>query len=283
MNLIRLRPGEQSRIHRHLHQEEVYLVLEGTLTLMVEDEPRALGRGELARVAPDVAIVGAPFDDAVSHRPGARFGPRAIRAAQYTSGSLHSLQLGVDPFDVLRVVDAGMRCVCRMVFLHGFVHADLHPGNVRFLPPGRIVLLDLGLVGSLVDEDRLTVAELLYALSTGDGVTVARLFYVNAPHKHVPVFAAYEREFAEFVENIRARGLGNLQVTIEIGRIFDILRRHRIPARSHMTMVNLALMTAEGLGKRLAPELSLTDAAIPYLMEALGRTPVATPTATPSP
>jgi mannose-6-phosphate isomerase-like protein (cupin superfamily) len=54
MNLIRLRPGEQGRIHRHLHQEEVYLVLEGTLTLVVEDEPRALGRGELARVAPDV-------------------------------------------------------------------------------------------------------------------------------------------------------------------------------------------------------------------------------------
>src|ERR1044072_9391944 len=54
MNLIRLRPGEQGRIHRHLRQEEVYLVLEGTLTLVVEDEPRALGRGELAWVAPDV-------------------------------------------------------------------------------------------------------------------------------------------------------------------------------------------------------------------------------------
>ena len=37
-----------------------------------------------------------------------------------------------------------------------------------------------------------------------------------------------------------------------------------------MTMVNLALMTAEGLGKRLAPDLSLTDEALPYLAEALG-------------
>jgi mannose-6-phosphate isomerase-like protein (cupin superfamily) len=54
LNLLRLRPGERSRIHRHLRQEEVYLVLQGTLTLVVEDEPRALGRGELARVAPDV-------------------------------------------------------------------------------------------------------------------------------------------------------------------------------------------------------------------------------------
>ena len=55
----------------------------------------------------DVAIVGAPFDDAVSHRPGARFGPRAIREAQYTSGSIHSLALGVEPFEILTVVDAG--------------------------------------------------------------------------------------------------------------------------------------------------------------------------------
>jgi agmatinase len=55
----------------------------------------------------DVAIVGAPFDDMVTHRPGARFGPRAIRTAQYGSGSLNSLQLDVRPFDVLTVVDAG--------------------------------------------------------------------------------------------------------------------------------------------------------------------------------
>jgi agmatinase len=61
----------------------------------------------LAARRPDIAIVGAPFDDAVSHRPGARFGPRAIREAQYTTGSIHSLQLGNEPFDILDVVDAG--------------------------------------------------------------------------------------------------------------------------------------------------------------------------------
>ncbi len=63
--------------------------------------------GELRRREVDVAIVGAPFDDAVSHRPGARFGPRAIREAQYATGSVNSLQLGVEPFEVLTVVDAG--------------------------------------------------------------------------------------------------------------------------------------------------------------------------------
>ena len=62
---------------------------------------------EIRRLGADVAIVGAPFDDAVSHRPGTRFGPRAIREAQYTSGNIRSLQLDIDPYDHLTVVDAG--------------------------------------------------------------------------------------------------------------------------------------------------------------------------------
>jgi uncharacterized cupin superfamily protein len=54
MNLIVLEPRQRGRIHRHERQEEVYLVLEGTLTLVVEGEESALERGELMRVAPDL-------------------------------------------------------------------------------------------------------------------------------------------------------------------------------------------------------------------------------------
>lgn len=69
--------------------------------------PLVTDAAALAARRPDVAIVGAPFDDSVSHRPGARFGPRAIRTASYHVGSLHSLQLGIEPFEWLDVVDAG--------------------------------------------------------------------------------------------------------------------------------------------------------------------------------
>jgi agmatinase len=61
----------------------------------------------LAARQPDAVILGAPLDDGVSHRPGARFGPRAIRAATYHAGDIHSLQSGVDPFDWFDVVDGG--------------------------------------------------------------------------------------------------------------------------------------------------------------------------------
>jgi uncharacterized cupin superfamily protein len=54
MNQIVLEPRQRGRIHRHVHQEEVYLVLDGTLTLLIEGEEHVLERGEVVRVAPAV-------------------------------------------------------------------------------------------------------------------------------------------------------------------------------------------------------------------------------------
>ena len=53
----------------------------------------------------DVAIVGAPMDDLVSDRPGARLAPRAIRGASSPPGP--HLEVKVDAFAELRIVDFG--------------------------------------------------------------------------------------------------------------------------------------------------------------------------------
>lgn len=72
-----------------------------------EKLPLVLDPAELAGV--DAAIVGAPMDDLASNRPGTRFGPRAIRLAFEGGGepARWHLDLGVDPFEALQVVDHG--------------------------------------------------------------------------------------------------------------------------------------------------------------------------------
>ena len=54
MNLIVLHPRQRGRIHAHDQQEEVYVVLEGELTLVIERDPHVLGPDEVARVGPAV-------------------------------------------------------------------------------------------------------------------------------------------------------------------------------------------------------------------------------------
>ena len=70
--------------------------------------PRAeledLGEGQY-----DVVLIGAPFDGGTTYRPGARFGPQAIRGTDYLphDGSRPHLALGVDPLQELRIADIG--------------------------------------------------------------------------------------------------------------------------------------------------------------------------------
>ena len=72
--------------------------------------PLALTAAELRDMNADVAVLGAPVDTGMFNRPGARFGPRAIRQAGHFSTNLkelHHIALGVHPLDVLNVVDFG--------------------------------------------------------------------------------------------------------------------------------------------------------------------------------
>ena len=55
----------------------------------------------------DIVVSGIPFDSAVTNRPGARFGPRAIRGASTELASLDAFPFGFNPFDTLGVVDYG--------------------------------------------------------------------------------------------------------------------------------------------------------------------------------
>ncbi len=55
---------------------------------------------------PDIAVVGAPWDDSTTNRPGARFGPRALRALAYGPGTYH-LDHKIEIFDELEIVDYG--------------------------------------------------------------------------------------------------------------------------------------------------------------------------------
>lgn len=83
------------------------------------DEPAYSGLGTFLKVplvldpkdlrGADVVIVGAPMDEAVTHRPGTRFGPREIRLAYDGGGDprMHHMDLGVDAFSELVVVDHG--------------------------------------------------------------------------------------------------------------------------------------------------------------------------------
>lgn len=92
--------GDQAFRCEGLYGRQEEMNYGGALSFMRRRYTRALGEA-------DVVVSGIPFDAATSNRPGARFGPRAIRQASTQLAELPAFPWGFDPFEHLAVSDYG--------------------------------------------------------------------------------------------------------------------------------------------------------------------------------
>jgi ubiquinone biosynthesis protein len=166
--------------------------------------------------------------------------------------------------DGSRLAKIGFRTLLQMVFQDGFVHADLHPGNILVTPAGTVCILDLGLTAELDDTHRRVFARFFAARASGDGPTMARLMADLSPSAHVRDYAGYEADVCAFVARYLGKNLGEVAVSQVAFDMMNILRRHRVRVNPTFTMCNIAIAVTEGIGKQLAPDLDLMHEALPF-------------------
>jgi len=165
--------------------------------------------------------------------------------------------------DRTRLAKVGFRTLLQMVFAHGFVHADLHPGNIFVEQSGKVIILDLGLTAELDEAARRAFALFFASWASRDGKTMAKLMSELSPSAKVADYGAYEREVQEFVGRYHGKALGEVQVSTVAFDMFNILRRHRVRVNPVYTMCNVAIAVTEGIGKQLDPKLDLVQEALP--------------------
>jgi ubiquinone biosynthesis protein len=170
--------------------------------------------------------------------------------------------------DPKRMARVGLQTMLKMIFEDGFVHADLHPGNIFITADHRLALLDLGLVGELDAPHRRSFARFFAAWAQRDGDTMARLLYAmsSADPGNERAFERFRSAMIEFVGRYWGQRLGEVQVGKVLFDMLAILRRHRIRMNPAFTIVNIAIAVTEGIGKQLDPELDLMAVALPYFL-----------------
>jgi ubiquinone biosynthesis protein len=174
--------------------------------------------------------------------------------------------------DPKRVARLGLTTLMKMIFEDGFVHADLHPGNIFITPDDKLALLDLGLVGELDDRHRSAFSRFFAAWAQRDGDAMARIMYDMSANATAGVpagdeaFERYRAAIIEFVGRYWGQRLGEVQVGKVLLDMLALLRRHRIRVNASFTIVNIAIAVTEGIGKQLDPELDLMREALPYFL-----------------
>jgi ubiquinone biosynthesis protein len=166
------------------------------------------------------------------------------------------------------LAERGGRAILKMVFEDGFVHADLHPGNILLSEDGTMTFLDTGLVAEMPRDLVRPWVDTFSSLAKRDGAWSARLFYGFAPSAHVVDYEQYERDVTHYLAQFWEMRLGEVEVSQVVTGMMGVLRRHRVQVEPVFTVVNVALLVAEGLGKQLDPHIDLVMLAVPFLLQA---------------
>ncbi len=181
-------------------------------------------------------------------------------------------QVTTERFDIDALMRTWVDAVLQMIFADGFFHGDLHPGNVLVRDDQTVCFLDVGLCGRLSPRQRDQVTDLLVAAVQQDWEAVARRFWAMTVHGREST-ADYRTFEADVVECAERWFGGKTLAAVEFSRIFtDLINlslRHRLRMPADYTMTFKAVITMEGVGKQLRPNMDLLGAARPYVTRLL--------------
>jgi ubiquinone biosynthesis protein len=224
------------------------------------------------------------FADNFRGEPAIRF-PRIHREA--SSRRILTMEFidGVKVTDAVKlgangqaIAESAVGLILKMVFEDGFFHADPHPGNMLIVPrpagerytpdePVTIALLDLGLVGRLSPELRDKTVDFLIAAARQDaGALADAMLAIGRPRKRIDE-AAFRAHVARIAERHLGRSLAEMEASAVMRDVVAGALQFDIEVPAELTMLLRAIMTIEGVGKEIHPELDVLTVARPYLLK----------------
>ena len=170
------------------------------------------------------------------------------------------------------IAKRAIEIIVQQIFEDGFFHADPHPGNIIILGSEGapvIGMVDVGMVGRLSPKMRDRVVDLVLAAVREDYRGLAdALWAIGRPTRKVDR-DAYDAEVAA----LAGRYLGKRLKEIDLGALIRDLvmgsRKVGLEVPSEFLMLGKSLMTVEGIGKEIYPELDLLDEVRPYFLRLL--------------
>ncbi|MGB1700392.1 MAG: ABC1 kinase family protein, partial [Nannocystaceae bacterium] len=154
----------------------------------------------------------------------------------------------------------------QMLFVDGFFHGDLHPGNVLIQRDGSLAVIDCGMVGRLAPSRKDRIVDIIWAILNEDLEAVARHIYDLAIPSGVVDYPSFEADAIAIAERyIVGVPLSHIQMGALFSDLVQGATRHQVRMPTDFTMMFKAIMTTEGLAKAIAPDINPIDLAYPYV------------------
>ena len=163
-----------------------------------------------------------------------------------------------------QVAKQGAELYLKMIFTHGFFHADPHPGNILIMDDDTIGLLDFGMVGRVSEHLRESIESMLVAIVNRDVTLLTSLVkrVGNCPKDLNE--SGMSNDLADFVGQYSSQAVGNFDMSGALNDFVDIVQRYRVSLPSEASLLIKVLVTLEGTGRILNPNFSLMEIMKPF-------------------
>ncbi|MFU8820087.1 MAG: ubiquinone biosynthesis regulatory protein kinase UbiB [Gammaproteobacteria bacterium] len=163
----------------------------------------------------------------------------------------------------------GVEIFFTQVFRHNFFHADMHPGNIfvntKDPEHPQYIAVDFGIVGTLSPRDQQYLAENFLAFFNRDYHRVARLHVESGWVGPGTRIDEVESAFRTVCEPIFNRPLKEISFGQFLVRLFTVARGFDMKVQPQLILLQKTLLSIEGLGRELYPDLDLWETAQPIL------------------
>ena len=172
----------------------------------------------------------------------------------------------IDDFDGLRARGVDITLLGRrlgenyvkQIIEDGYFHADPHPGNI-WVRGGRIVWLDLGMMGRLSNRDRTAIRKAVIALANHDTFEMkTAVLALGVPRGHINHTALYQ-DIDALMAQYSALDFRELKMGQLTRQIMNILRVHHIACPQGLSMFARGILTIEGVMRLVCPKVSFVE------------------------
>jgi len=158
----------------------------------------------------------------------------------------------------------GIYAYLEQIFVHGFYHADPHPGNLFALPDGRVGFTDFGRIGTVSKVGRDQLADLFVAIVDDDVALAVDTLFAGAGSPGDIDLAELEREVSRLITKYCNKSLNEIRIGELISEVLTLVRDHHLALSSELAMLLTTLVVLEGLGRLLDPEFDFVGVTAPF-------------------
>lgn len=144
----------------------------------------------------------------------------------------------------------------QMCLTDGFVHADMHPGNMMMREDGVLVLFDVGLATKLDDNVRVQFVDMVKCLSMGTADDILAHFKRYHTYVDSVLWEDLREQLLQFAAKWRKIDVATVDYGELINELLAIGRRYKVRPVTDLAMVIVATVTCQGIGKVLCPDVN---------------------------